>query len=54
MEPTLYFHPLASDWWKALIALYASGIAFTPRVVDQAKPWLGLFPYREAVPARSL
>ena len=34
MEPTLYFHPLASYCWKALIALYDSGIAFTPRVVD--------------------
>ncbi|CAN7274921.1 glutathione S-transferase family protein [Pseudorhodoferax sp. LjRoot39] len=37
MEPTLYFHPLASYCWKALIALYDSGVAFTPRLVDLGK-----------------
>jgi glutathione S-transferase len=30
----LYFHPLASFCWKPLIALYESGVAFEPIVVD--------------------
>lgn len=34
MALTLYHHPLASYCWKALVALYDSGIAFTPRVID--------------------
>lgn len=32
---TLYFHPLSSYSWKALIALYENEIAFSPFVVDQ-------------------
>ena len=31
---TLYFHPLASFCWKALIALYENDTPFTPRIVD--------------------
>lgn len=34
MPLTLYHHPLSSNCWKALIALYDSGTAFTPRVVN--------------------
>lgn len=34
MTLTLYFHPLSSYCWKALIALYDSGVPFTPRQVD--------------------
>jgi len=32
----LYFHPLASFCWKALIALYENGTPFEPRIVDLA------------------
>jgi len=34
MALTLYYHPLSSYCWKALIALYDSGTPFTPRQVD--------------------
>jgi glutathione S-transferase len=36
MSLTLYYHPLASFCWKALIALYENGTAFEPVVVDLA------------------
>jgi glutathione S-transferase len=35
---TLYYHPLSSFCWKTLIALYESGIAFTPRSVNLRDP----------------
>jgi glutathione S-transferase len=31
---TLYYHPLSSFCWKALIALYENGTPFTPVMVD--------------------
>jgi glutathione S-transferase len=31
---TLYYHPLASYCWKALIALYEHGVHFTPKIVN--------------------
>jgi len=34
MSLTLYYHPLASYCWKALIALYEAGARFTPHLVD--------------------
>jgi glutathione S-transferase len=34
MSLTLYYHPLASYCWKALIALYEIGASFEPRLVD--------------------
>jgi glutathione S-transferase len=34
MALTLYFHPLSSYCHKALIALYESGVPFTPQIVD--------------------
>ncbi|MFD1883159.1 glutathione S-transferase family protein [Paracoccus pacificus] len=34
MTLTLYYHPLASACWKVLVALYANGTAFTPRLID--------------------
>jgi glutathione S-transferase len=34
MSLKLYFHPLASFCWKALIALYENGTPFEPVVVD--------------------
>lgn len=34
MSLTLYFHPLSSFCWKALIGLYENDTPFTPRVVD--------------------
>lgn len=34
MSLTLYFHPLASFCWKALIALYENETPFVPHVVD--------------------
>ncbi len=34
MSLTLHFHPLSSFCWKALIALYESGVPFTPYLVD--------------------
>ncbi|HKP58014.1 MAG TPA: glutathione S-transferase family protein [Polyangiales bacterium] len=38
MSLTLYYHPLASFCWKALIALYETEIAFEPRIVDLSNP----------------
>ena len=38
MSLTLYFHPLASYCWKALIALYENDIPFTPNLVDLGNP----------------
>ena len=34
MSLKLYFHPLSSFCWKALIALYENGTPFEPRIVD--------------------
>jgi glutathione S-transferase len=34
MALTLYYHPLASYCWKALIALYEAEVPFTPRLID--------------------
>lgn len=34
----LYYHPLASYCWKALIALYEGGVDFTPDLVDLQDP----------------
>lgn len=34
MTLTLYYHPLSSYCWKALIAFYENDIPFTPHVVD--------------------
>jgi glutathione S-transferase len=38
MSLTLHFHPLASFCWKALIALYEHGTAFTPKSIDLSNP----------------
>ena len=38
MSLTLYFHPLSSFCWKALIALYEAEIAFEPKVVNLGDP----------------
>lgn len=38
MALTLYYHPLSSYCWKALIALYEAGVAFTPRSVNLGDP----------------
>ena len=38
MSLTLYFHPLWSFCWKALIALYDADIPFEPKVVDLGDP----------------
>jgi glutathione S-transferase len=35
---TLYYHPLSSFCWKALIALYEADVAFTPQVVNLGDP----------------
>ena len=34
----LYYHPLASFCWKALIALYETGATFEPHLVDLGDP----------------
>jgi glutathione S-transferase len=34
MSLTLHYHPLSSYCWKVLIALYETGIPFTPNTVD--------------------
>ena len=34
MALTLYYHPLSSYCWKALIALFENDTAFTPKLVD--------------------
>lgn len=38
MSLKLYFHPLASFCWKALIALYENGAPFQPVIVDLMDP----------------
>ena len=38
MSLTLYYHPLSSFCWKALIALYDAGIAFEARQVNLQDP----------------
>lgn len=38
MSLTLYYHPLSSFCWKALIALYESGTTFKPRLVNLGDP----------------
>ncbi len=38
MSLTLHYHPLASFCWKVLIALYESGTAFKPHLVDLGDP----------------
>ncbi|HEX3363750.1 glutathione S-transferase family protein [Phenylobacterium sp.] len=38
MALTLYYHPLSSFCWKALIAFYEADVAFTPRVVNLGDP----------------
>lgn len=38
MSLTLYFHPLSSYCWKALIALYETGAEFEPVVLDLSNP----------------
>jgi glutathione S-transferase len=49
MALTLYYHPLASFCWKALIAFYENDIPFTPKLVnfgdpDQRAGFLALWP----------
>ncbi|GAB4523115.1 MAG: hypothetical protein Kow00133_10910 [Amphiplicatus sp.] len=34
MSLTLYYHPLASYFWKVPNALYEGDISFMPRIVD--------------------
>jgi glutathione S-transferase len=38
MPFTLYYHPLSSFCWKALIALYEADVAFEPRMVNLGDP----------------
>jgi len=38
MSLRLYFHPLSSFCWKALIALYENETPFEPRLVDLSNP----------------
>ena len=38
MSLTLYFHPLSSFCWKALVALYEADIAFEPKMVNLGDP----------------
>ena len=38
MSLTLYFHPLSSFCWKALIALYDTGVPFEPKLVNLGDP----------------
>jgi glutathione S-transferase len=38
MTLRLYYHPLSSFCWKALIALYEKGVDFTPQLVDFSDP----------------
>ena len=38
MSLKLYYHPLASFCWKALIALYENGTKFEPQLVDLGNP----------------
>jgi glutathione S-transferase len=34
MSLILYYHPLSSFCWKALVALYDAEVVFEPRIVD--------------------
>jgi glutathione S-transferase len=52
MALTFYFHPLSSYCHKALIALYESGVPFTPQIVDlsdqkQEAEFKALWPVRK-------
>jgi glutathione S-transferase len=38
MTLTLWYHPLSSFCWKALIALYEADVEFTPRLVNLGDP----------------
>jgi glutathione S-transferase len=38
MTLSLYYHPLSSFCWKALIALYEADVAFEPRLVNLGDP----------------
>jgi len=38
MSLTLYYHPLSSFCWKALIALYDAGVPFEPKLVNLGDP----------------
>lgn len=38
MALTLYYHPLSSFCWKALIALYEADLAFEPKMVNLGDP----------------
>ena len=38
MSLTLYYHPLASYCWKALIALYEAEVPFQKQLVDLMDP----------------
>ena len=38
MSLTLYFHPLSSFCWKALIALYDADVPFAPKTVNLGDP----------------
>ncbi len=38
MSLVLYYHPLSSFCWKALIALYEADVAFEPRLVNLGDP----------------
>ena len=38
MALTLYYHPIASFCWKALIALYETNTPFQPLLVDLGDP----------------
>ena len=38
MSLTLYYHPLSSFCWKALVALYENGAPFTPHMVNLGDP----------------
>src|SRR5437773_1480986 len=41
MPLTLYYHPLSSFCWKALIALYEAQVPFEPFVVSHTDPATG-------------
>jgi glutathione S-transferase len=38
MSLTLYYHPLSSFCWKALVALYEADVPFEPRLVNLGDP----------------
>lgn len=52
MSLKLYYHPLSSYSWKALIALYENGTPFDGRIIDQDHPdhiveWMALWPLQQ-------